>query len=241
MFISLEGCNSSGKKTQATLLYKNLKKIGKGDVILTSFSGKTVIGESIKRLLESVEAKEATLENILLLHLTSIIHLNKTIIWPNLKKKRIVICNQHIDYSFAYQGIWGRDTLKIEKIYETLSRELTPEIPEEALYPDFTFILDVDPQESRKRNKESNGKIIEVESLYKQEILREQYLKLAKEVKEFWGEKFFFINANYKIPKVSKKIISITRYLIDNQIDPVIDVKIHPELFSKNKLRNLID
>jgi dTMP kinase len=249
MFISLEGCAGSGKTTQATLLYKNLIKKGGREVILTKFSGETELGDKIQKLVESEEIEGATLDDILLLHLTSILHVNKTVIWPNLKKGNVVICDRHIDYVLAFHRIWlNKDSLKIEKMYELLSRELTPEIPESSLYPDFTFILDLDIQEIRKRNKNDGRYKMNKgrENLYIQSIIREHYLELAKKKEEFWGERFICVNASNKIPKISKKITSASRYIIDNNVDPVINTSIHRKLFTNNKkgnfeLKKLVD
>jgi len=168
MFISFEGIDKSGKSTQASLLFNYLKKKGHS-VIKTREPGGTQIGKEIEKILLFSE-KEIDGVSELFLFLADRAYHVKKIIKPVLEKKEIVISERFGDATIAYQG-YGRG-LSISWIKE-LNKIVTGDI-----FPDITFLLDIDPLLSRKRAIKRDR--IEKEEIKFHQRVREGYLEIAE-------------------------------------------------------------
>jgi len=168
MFISFEGIDKSGKSTQASLLFEYLKKKGYS-VIKTCEPGGTQIGKEIEKILLFSE-KEIDRVSELFLFLADRAYHVKKVIEPALKKREIVISERFIDATVAYQG-YGRG-LSISWLKE-LNKIATGDI-----FPDITFLLDINPLLSRKRAIKRDR--IEKEEIEFHQRVREGYLEIAK-------------------------------------------------------------
>lgn len=168
MFISFEGIDKSGKSTQASLLFNYLKKKGYS-VIKTREPGGSSIGKEIEKILLFSE-KEIDGVSELFLFLADRAYHVKKVIKPALKEGKIVISERFGDATVAYQG-YGRG-LNISWIKE-LNKIATRDI-----FPDITFLLDIDPFLSQKRAIKRDR--IEKEEIKFHQRVREGYLKVAK-------------------------------------------------------------
>ena len=155
MFISIEGGDGTGKTTQAHLLAKNLKDIG-SDVVLVHEPGGTELGEMLRSWLKKT-GREISPPAELLAFRSARAELVENIIKPALAKGTIVVADRYCDSTTAYQG-YGHE-LPLDVI------ERVNSIATQGLYPDLTFILDLDPAQAHRRgiarDNESNERRFE--------------------------------------------------------------------------------
>lgn len=196
LFITLEGVEGAGKSTAINYL-KELLKTEKINFVLTREIGGTEIAEEIRDVLRKHHQEAINpLTELLLVFAARAQHLQK-LIKPNLEKGAWVISDRFTDSTYAYQGT-GRN-LNIEKI-KTLEAWV-----QEGLKPDFTFLLDVDPEIGLKRvyDKFKHFDRWEVEFKSNLSRVRDGYLKLAQAE----PKRFIVIDANQAEEAVKNQII----------------------------------
>ena len=142
-FITIEGCEGTGKSTQIKLLEKNLKK--KIKVKSTREPGGSIGAEQIRKIIFKSKKQNWSPITEALLHISARSdHLEK-IIKPNLKKGIWVICDRFRDSTISYQG-YGNG-LKLNVL----------EIMQDSIFSkfnaDLTIILDMDVKKCLKRVK----------------------------------------------------------------------------------------
>jgi dTMP kinase len=140
MFISFEGIDGSGKTTQAALLAERLEADGR-DVVSLREPGGTPLGERLREVLLDGPAMSAWAEAALFAAARA--ELVERSIRPALERDAAVVCDRYVDSSLVYQGI--ARGLGIDAVYE-LNLAVTG-----GLLPDKTFVLLLDPGESRTR------------------------------------------------------------------------------------------
>lgn len=177
LFIVFDGPEGSGKTTQAKLLYKYLKNKGY-NVILTREPGGTRLAEMIRKILLHSNINISPLAELLLYESARVQHI-KEVIRPSLLRGDIVISDRFADASLVYQGYARKLGVNFVKKINN--------IVVDNMYPDITFILDVDPKEGLKRVKNRTKKFdrLENENIEFHNKIREGYLKLAKNKKKF--------------------------------------------------------
>ena len=196
-FITIEGCEGTGKSTQIKLLEKNLKK--KIKVKATREPGGSFGAEKIRKLIFDSNNQNWSPMTEALLHISARSdHLEKTI-KPNLKKGTWIICDRFRDSTTAYQG-YGNG-LKLNVL------ELMQDSIFEKFHADLTIILDMDVIECLKRvKKRKKGKQkYEKMSIAFHKKIRNGFLKIAKENKK----RCFILNANDKEIEINNKILKI--------------------------------
>ena len=170
MFISFEGIEGSGKST----LLENLKKYylkKELEVIFTKEPGGTELGKDIRGILLNPESSFSSEAELLLLMADRIEHVT-TIINPNLKKNKIILCDRYIDSTIAYQGK-GRN-LSEDKIKELIDILNLP-------IPDLTILLDLPVEDGLLRaNKRNELDRFEKEDINFHKSIRKSYLDLQK-------------------------------------------------------------
>ncbi len=146
-FISIEGCDGSGKTTNVKILVGWLQDHGY-DVVYTREPGGTPIGEKIRELL--LNNKMFSKTEVLLFNAARCEHI-ETLIKPALAEGKIVVCDRYVDSSYAYQAA-GRGLFAAVEAMEQFVSNATP--------PDHTLFFDVTLEESLKRlNIRTNGKL----------------------------------------------------------------------------------
>jgi dTMP kinase len=139
MFITFEGIDRSGKTTQARMLAEAL-----GDeAVLVREPGGTPAAERIR---EVVKEDELSPISETLLFSAARADLIERVIRPALDAGKTVIGDRYVDSTVAYQG--GARGLGIDRV-EELNRWLTGD-----LWPEVTFLLDVDPAMASARSGE---------------------------------------------------------------------------------------
>jgi dTMP kinase len=163
VFITFEGIDRSGKTTQARMLAEALGD----DAVLVREPGGTPVAERIRDLV-----KEDDLSPIseTLLFSAARADLIERVIRPALEAGKTVIGDRYVDSTVAYQG--GARGLGIDQV-EELNRWLTRN-----LWPDVTFLLDVDPALASARSGELDRFEREGEAL--QRAVGEAYEELAR-------------------------------------------------------------
>ncbi len=169
IFITFEGCEGSGKSTQAKKLYTYLRK-NDYRCILTHEPGGTKISERIRRIL--LEKSHSTLSPLteLFLYLASRSQHTEELIIPAIQDGNIVISDRYADSSLAYQGAAREISIEtVRKLNAIVTKGCNPEI---------TFLIDIDPNKGLKRLKGRDR--IENEKVTFHRKVREAYICLSK-------------------------------------------------------------
>src|SRR4051812_35932794 len=172
-FITFEGSEGSGKSTQAERLAARLQRCGVPG-ILTREPGGTLIGESIRELLQfAPHNSNMTPETELLLFEASRSQLVREVITPAVERGVCVIADRFSDSTTVYQGAARK-----------LDREMIESLNAFAVgdcIPDITFVLDVDAAtaESRMQREPRKADRMEQQPADFYDRVREGYRALA--------------------------------------------------------------
>jgi len=199
LLITFEGGEGSGKTTQSQILYNALKEKG-FDVTKTREPGGTKFAEIIREILVQGESNKINnISELFLFAAARADHVHK-VIKESLKDNKIVICDRFIDSTLAYQGYAGRlDLDLVEEVNKISIGEI---------YPDLTFILDIDPTQGIERALGENNKETRFEEkdiIYHKKI-RDGYMKIARDN----PNRCVVINGTNDIERISKKILELT-------------------------------
>ena len=213
-FIVFEGPDGSGKTTQAELLYHRLIENGL-PAILTEEPGGTEEGRRIRDILLNPSLAIGPKTELFLFLADRALHVQK-VIKPALSKSKTVICSRFMYSTLVYQGI-ARSVAPFQFLLD-LNLYATG-----GLVPDLVFYIDIEPEEGLSKAKSissqlhnyRNGDRIESEGLQFQIDVRNGYLRIAEQFKEY----FVVITAGNKSRKaVSDEIYShIRRRLFDDR------------------------
>lgn len=180
LFVTLEGCEGSGKSSQVRYLRANLKGLGV-PVTVVREPGGTTLGDKLRRILK-FSSIPLTPEAELLLFNASRAELVRQVIVPALKDGQVVICDRFTDSTVAYQG-YGRG-LPLDLV-RSVNIAATGD-----LKPDITVLLDISPEEGLMRNTsprdrfESGFEKPEVIGFHRK--IRQGYLDLAAQNPHGW-------------------------------------------------------
>lgn len=154
IFITFEGCDGSGKSTQAKLLYDYLVNIGI-KVIYTREIGGTPVAEKIRDLVVYNDLE--TLSQLMMVMAARFEHVTKTIL-PALNSGSWVICDRFVDSTACYQSSQDNnpDSLSMDEIYNLHTKLIRPNLSnnhdikwysaEKGFMPDITFFINLPPE-----------------------------------------------------------------------------------------------
>jgi dTMP kinase len=155
LFITFEGCESSGKTTHSRLLFNWLQQ-NQINALLTREPGGTSTAEQIRTILLDNNT-QLNVKSQLLLHFASRIEHVENVIKPALANNKIVICDRFFDSTIAYQHYGhGLDLSFIKKMHKELLDNITPNL---------TFILNVNFVQYKKRMAKKHTKNDRYETL----------------------------------------------------------------------------
>jgi len=207
LFISFEGIDSSGKKTQASLLAQYLKK-GGFDVVEISFPAyHTVFGSHVAAFLRGEYGKKEEMPTevaALLFAIDRYQFKDDVIKWLN--EGKIIVCNRYTQSAMAFEGTLNRDKAEFIQWIEKVESRLPQ--------PDVIFLLDMPTRISRSLLEKREGrdylkgkdKDLFEEDLKFQEAVRQTYLDLSKRRK--WVVIECFKNEEIKsIEEVHEEIV----------------------------------
>ena len=143
-FISFEGIEGSGKSYQSKILLKKIKKLNI-PVVFTREPGGNESAEQIRNLILSGKINKFDVLTDTLLYLAARNEHIKKFIHPNLKAKKIVICDRFIDSTYAYQST---NNIVIKKLIDFIHKIILNKFK-----PNITFILTVNINKAFKRLK----------------------------------------------------------------------------------------
>lgn len=170
-FVTFEGCEGSGKTTQATMLRDYLIEKGK-DVILVREPGGTPVGQQIRDILLNTEGVDIAPITEALLFAADRTQLVRDVVRPALQKGITVIGDRYVDSSLAYQGVGrgcGLEPVKNLNDWATGGLE-----------PHLTVFLDMSVKDSLARVQPGEFDRIEKEDLEFHENVRYAYSMLQR-------------------------------------------------------------
>ncbi len=153
--ITFEGGDGAGKTTLIERVYSYLSSRS-SSVIKTRAPGGTAIGQGIRHTLLSTHDTLMSKRCELLLFLADRAQHVDEVILPALKEKKIVLCDRFNDSTLAYQG--GARGGKERFVRSLLS------FASDALVPDLTLYLDLDPTIAFARVQKAGLKPDRIES-----------------------------------------------------------------------------
>jgi dTMP kinase len=171
LFVTFEGGDGVGKTTQAALLEEWLTDAGR-TVVRTREPGGTEVGVLIRDIVLHHRGEVAPRAEALL-YAADRAHHVETLVRPALARGDVVIQDRYLDSSVAYQGagrVLGRDEVRELSLWAT-----------EALLPDVTVLLDLDPATARSRLEADDKPFdrLEAEKEHFHARVREEFLALA--------------------------------------------------------------
>lgn len=140
MLIAFEGLDQSGKQTQAELLTTALRGRGREVLPLAFPAYDTAIGEEIARALRG--ERNHTADVMQLLYVANRCEFRPRIA-EALARSAVVVCDRYLASSVAYGEAQGLDPAWLTSIQQVLPQ------------PDLTFLLDIAPEDSLARKRES--------------------------------------------------------------------------------------
>lgn len=200
-FISFEGIEGVGKSTQVSRFAAFLESRGNA-VLFTREPGGTELGEDVRKMLKFADyGDRMSGETEALLFSAARAQLVREKLLPALDAGTHIVADRFTDSSVAYQGA-GRQLGMAE--IATLNRFATG-----GLAPDFTVLLDLDPEigfaRTRSRaGEDASGKTDRMETFPRDFYarVREAYLQLAAQE----PERFFVVDAAQTPDEISKQI-----------------------------------
>lgn len=142
LFITIEGCDGSGKTTACNTVIEQLLKEGY-QVVYSREPGGSEIAEQIRNVILDINNTSMDIRTEALLYAASRRqHLVDKII-PAINEGKIVICDRFIDSSLAYQG-YGRN-IGIEEVLKINEFAIND------YFPDLTIYYSIDAQTGLNR------------------------------------------------------------------------------------------
>ena len=193
--ITFEGIDGSGKSTQIKLISEILHKNNIDNIVIREPGG-TEISEKIRNILLDNDNTISKYTEALLF-LSSRSQLVNEVIKPALDRGCYILCDRYIDSTIAYQGYGRGIDLSQIKVLNDLAIE--------SIYPDITFILDININTSLSRRlTKSKDRMEQVNENFLIKV-RKAYLKIADDNKK----RCIVVDCNNKsIIDVNKELVS---------------------------------
>lgn len=194
-FITFEGGEGSGKTTIIKKLMEKLNEKGINAVVSREPGG-SQISEQIRNVILNIENKNMDYMTEALLYAASRCQHLKEIVWPNIEKGNLVVCDRYLDSSLVYQGC--ARGLGIEKVYD-INMNAT-----NGFLPDLTIYLDVTPEVGLMRIQSNNRDVnrLDLEKMTFHEEVRKGYLKIA----DMFPERIVKIDATRSVEEVYRDV-----------------------------------
>ena len=172
-FVVLEGVNGGGKSTLQMRLANFIEERGI-HVVCTREPGGTTLGRELRAILQEGRLGKISEKAELLLFAADRAQHVEEIITPALARKMLVLSDRFFYSTVAFQGFGrGIDRLLIDRINDAAVGECLP---------DVVLLLDLDPEEGLRRNRETGeADTFEEEDLAFHRRIREGFLTIARE------------------------------------------------------------
>jgi dTMP kinase len=178
MFITFEGPEGSGKTSQILPLSAFLKEQGYS-IVTTREPGGTEIGDQIRSVLTRLENTNMHPRTEILLFLSARAQLVEEFIRPCIAQGSLVICDRYVDSTLAYQGYGhGLDLAQLRQMLNFATG---------SLWPDLTFLLDIDPLVGLKRKqKAGEWNRLDAYGIEFHQRVRQGYQQMAAQDPQRW-------------------------------------------------------
>ncbi len=198
-FITLEGCEGSGKSTQLKKLEEYFIKSGKS-FVFTREPGGTPISEDIRKIILDGKNVEMTDQTEALLYASSRAqHITEKIL-PAKNQGKIVICDRYIDSSFAYQAYargLGMDFIQGVNVFAIQN-----------CMPDLTLFFDISPEDAfRRKGGADKDDRLEQSGLEFHKKVYAGYKQLAQD----YPQRISVIDATKTADEVFESVLEILR------------------------------
>lgn len=197
-FVSIEGIDGSGKSLQVQYLADALRRMDL-TVVQTKEPEGGWIGAGVRAILVAPRpAKLSPLEEMLLISAARVDHV-RSVVRPALEAGSWVVSDRFLDSTYAFQ-VHGLD-IAVD-LFEKISQAVVGET-----LPDFTFILDIDPETAQKRRsaRGSAGEVDPAEATRDFVRIRKGLLNAARTD----NGRYHVIDATRGATEVSEEILSI--------------------------------
>ena len=200
MFITFEGIEGCGKTTQVNKLKKYFESLGR-EVLVTLEPGGSRLGQTLRKILLSMDSQDLTREAELFLYLADRAQHVDQIIRPALEQGQVVISDRYADSTVVYQGYGrGLDPQILHSFNEIATR---------GIWPDLTILLDLPVEIGLKRavtrnlqTKQTDEGRFEAESIDFHNRVREGYLTWAALNKN----RFIIVDATGSVDEIFEQI-----------------------------------
>jgi dTMP kinase len=206
MFITFEGPEGGGKTAHINPLSEFLVDLGY-TVVTTREPGGTEIGDQVRAILMRLENTSMKPRTETLLFLAARAQLVEQCIRPELSQNHIVLSDRYADSTLAYQGYGhGNDLKMLHHLLDFATGNL---------WPDLTFLLDIDPEVGLKR-KRSGGEWnrLDAYTLAFHQRVWQGYRELARKDPQRW----VMIDANQSFDSVQKLIRQEVKKRLSNRV-----------------------
>lgn len=175
-FITLEGGEGAGKSSFIAFAARALSEKGH-EVVTTLEPGGTPLGKEIRELLLHQKLEKISKHAELFLFLADRSQHVREVILPALRQGKIILCDRYNDSTIAYQGVARSLDLPFIRSLCAFATE--------ALTPDLTLYLDLDPEIGLARTQSKRGyDRLEQETLHFHTQVRAAFLQMAGEEPE---------------------------------------------------------
>jgi len=200
MFITFEGIEGCGKTTQVNKLKKYFESLGR-EVLVTLEPGGSRLGQTLRKILLSMDSQDLTREAELFLYLADRAQHVDQVIRPALEQGQVVISDRYADSTVVYQGYGrGLDPQILHSFNEIATR---------GIWPDLTILLDLPVEIGLKRavtrnlqTKQTDEGRFEAESIDFHNRVREGYLTWAALNKN----RFIIVDATGSVDEIFEQI-----------------------------------
>ncbi|MGB4627030.1 MAG: dTMP kinase [Erysipelotrichaceae bacterium] len=193
LFLTIEGCDGSGKTTASLTVIEILKKEGY-DVLYTREPGGSDIAEQIRKVILDIDNIAMDIRTEALLYAASRRQHLVDIILPALNENKIVVCDRFVDSSLAYQG-YARG-IGVDEVFSINQFAIDNHMP------DLTIYYAIDAQEGLNRiANRKNLDRLDVESISFHKKVQKGYELLCGK----YPERIKVIDATLSKEEVAKK------------------------------------
>lgn len=198
VFITIEGCEGTGKSTQARMLAETLTKAGFSVKTLRE-PGATKAGEAIREILLDPQQSGLDRRAELLLYEASRAQLVHDVIAPTLASGSVVVCDRFTDSTTAYQG-YGRGIplLEVAALNEFSTAGITP---------DITILLDLDCVDALSRATGEGSDRLEAEDEQFHRRVHEGFSAIARAE----PERVAVVDASGTREEVAERVLEAAR------------------------------
>ena len=200
-FFSLDGVDGVGKSTQLDLFCAWLSDRGHS-VVRCRDPGGTKLGESLRKLLLEHSEIAIAARSEALLYMASRAQLVQEVIRPALRAGQFVVSDRFLLANVAYQGHAG--CLDADQLWRI------GEFATERLLPDFSILLDMDPERAGRRISREADRM-EARGLDYLDKVRQGFLEEANR----GASRITLVNADQEVTQVQDDIRAAAAAVLD--------------------------